>query len=42
MNQKKRLRKSKRKLKITPGKEQFLKKPNIATSPGSQVVAKTY
>ena len=41
LNQKKRLKKSKRKLKITPGKEQFMKRPNIATSPSSQGVAKS-
>ena len=29
LNEKKRIKKKKRKLKLTPGKEQFLKKPNL-------------
>ena len=29
LNEKKRIKKNKRKLKITPGKEDFLKKPNL-------------
>ena len=32
-NEKKRLKKFKRKLALTPGKEQFLKKPNTQVSP---------
>ena len=33
MNEKKRMKRNKRKLKVTPGKEQFLKKPNLVFSP---------
>ena len=33
MNERKRLRKSKRKIKVTPGKDYFLKKPNLVLSP---------
>lgn len=36
MNEKKRLKKLKRKLRVTPGKEQFLKKANMAVSPQYQ------
>jgi hypothetical protein len=32
MNEKKRNKKKKRKLKLTPGKEQFMKKPNLVTT----------
>ena len=33
MNEKKRLKRNKRKFKETPGKEEFLKKPNLVISP---------
>ena len=32
LNEKKRNKKTKRKLKLTPGKDQFLKKPNLTKS----------
>ena len=33
MNERKRMKKFKRKLNLTPGKEEFLKKPNLVLSP---------